>query len=67
VKYFHGLMATYSTLGLILLSEDEVHEILKSCHDGPCGGHSADKMTRYKVFHHGYYWLTRYAKAYVKR
>jgi hypothetical protein len=23
--------------------EDEVHEILKSCHDGPCGGHFADK------------------------
>jgi hypothetical protein len=49
--------------------EDEVHEILKSYHDGPCGGHFADKRTGYKVLHQGYYWPTlfRDTKEYVKR
>jgi hypothetical protein len=36
--------------------EDEVPEILRSCHDGPCGGHFFDKCTTYKVLHSGYYW-----------
>ena len=35
--------------------EDEVFDILKSCHDEPCGGHFVDKRTAYKVFHLGYY------------
>jgi hypothetical protein len=49
--------------------EDEVHDILKSCHDDPCGGHFVDKRTRYKVLHQGYYWPTIFvdAKEYVKR
>jgi hypothetical protein len=49
--------------------EDEVHEILKSCHDGPCGGHFADKRTGYKALHQGYYWPTIFieTKEYVKR
>jgi hypothetical protein len=47
--------------GLILIirrcvQEDEVPEILRSCHDGPCGGHLSDKRTTYKVLHSGYYW-----------
>jgi hypothetical protein len=28
--------------------EDEVYDILKSCHDDPCGGNFADKRTAYK-------------------
>ena len=36
--------------------EDEVPDILQSCHDGPCGGHFSDKRTTYKVLHSGYYW-----------
>jgi hypothetical protein len=36
--------------------EDEIPEILRSCHDGPCGGHFSDKHTTYKVLHLGYYW-----------
>jgi hypothetical protein len=35
--------------------EDKVHEILKSCQNGPCGGHFADKRTGYKILHQGYY------------
>ena len=48
--------------------EGETFDILKSCHDEPCGGHFADKRTAYKVLHLGYYWPTlfRDAKAYVK-
>ena len=35
--------------------EDEMPEILKACHDEPCGGHFADKRTTYKILHLGYY------------
>ena len=38
------------------VQEDEILEILRSCHDGPCGGHFSDKRTTYKVLHSGYYW-----------
>jgi hypothetical protein len=37
------------------VQEDEVPEILRSFHDGPCGGHFSDKHTTYKVLHSGYY------------
>ena len=49
--------------------EDEMPEILKACHDEPCGGHFADKRTAYKILHLGYYWpsLFKDAKEYVKR
>lgn len=50
------------------MREDEVFDILKSCHDEPCGGHFANKRTAYKFLHLGYYWPTlfRDAKTYVK-
>jgi hypothetical protein len=35
--------------------EDEIHDILQACHDGPCGGHFAYKRTAYKVLQFGYY------------
>ena len=38
--------------------EDEIIEILKACHDEPCGGHFADKRTSYNVLKLGYYWPT---------
>jgi hypothetical protein len=48
--------------------EDEVYDILKACHDGPCGGHFADKRTSYKIVRMGYYWpsIFKDAKKYVK-
>jgi hypothetical protein len=48
--------------------EDEMYDILKACHDEPCGGHFADKRTANKVLHLGYYWPTifRDAKQYVR-
>jgi hypothetical protein len=48
--------------------EDEVYDILKACHDGPCGGHFADKRTAYKILRMGYYWpsIFKDAKKYVK-
>eukprot|EP00253_Pinus_taeda_P013423 PITA_13423 len=50
------------------VGEDEIYDILKSCHDGPCGGHFADKRTAHKVLRMGYYWpsLFKDAKKYVK-
>jgi hypothetical protein len=74
------LSATYSWIGgelfrtgpdLIIqrcVREDEVFDILKACHDEPCGGHFVDKRTTYKVLHLGYYWPTlfRDAKKYVR-
>eukprot|EP00253_Pinus_taeda_P030547 PITA_30547 len=49
--------------------EYEMPEILKACHDEPCGGHFADKRTAYKILHLGYYWpsIFRDSKEYVKR
>ena len=47
--------------GLIIrrcVREDEMHDILKAIHDGPCGGHISDKRTTYKILHSGYYWPT---------
>jgi hypothetical protein len=48
--------------------EDEVYDILKACHDDPCGGHFADKRTAYKILRMGYYWpsIFKDAKKYVK-
>eukprot|EP00253_Pinus_taeda_P035744 PITA_35744 len=33
----------------ICVGEDEIYDILKSCHDDPCGGHFADKRIAHKV------------------
>ena len=74
------LSATYSWMGgdlyktgpnLIIrrcVKEDEMHDILKASHDGPCGGHFSDKRTAYKILQSGYYWPTlfRDAKRYVR-
>lgn len=35
--------------------EDEIFDILKACHDGPCGGHFAERRTGHKVLQTGYY------------
>jgi hypothetical protein len=72
--------ATYSWIGgelfrtgpdLIIqrcVREDEVFNILKACHDEPCGGHFVDKRTTYKVLRLGYFWPTLFkdAKKYVR-
>jgi len=48
--------------------EDEMREILKACHDEPCGGHFADKRIEYIILSLGYYWpsIFKDAKEYVK-
>ena len=50
------------------VGEDEIYDILKACHDGPCGGQFADKRTTHKVLRMGYYWpsLFKDARKYVK-
>eukprot|EP00253_Pinus_taeda_P027923 PITA_27923 len=51
------------------VQEDEMPDILKACHDEPCGGHFADKRMAYKILSLGYYWpsLFKDTKEYVKR
>jgi len=48
--------------------EDEMPEILKACHDEPCGGHFSDKWKTYKILSLEYYWPTIFkdAKEYVR-
>lgn len=48
--------------------EDEMFEILKESHDGPCRGQFYYKMTTYKVLRLRYYWPTLFkdAKKYVR-
>eukprot|EP00253_Pinus_taeda_P005610 PITA_05610 len=36
--------------------EEEVFDILLTCHDGPFGGHFAAKRTAFKILQAGYYW-----------
>ena len=45
------------------IREDEILDILKACHNGPCGGHFADKRTAHKVLQAGYYWPTIFKDA----
>jgi hypothetical protein len=52
----HALFRTVPVIICRCVREDEVPEILRSCHDGPCGGHFFDKRIAYKVLHSGYYW-----------
>eukprot|EP00253_Pinus_taeda_P026016 PITA_26016 len=37
------------------IREDEVYDILKYFHDGPCGGHFANKRTTHKILRMGYW------------
>eukprot|EP00253_Pinus_taeda_P011734 PITA_11734 len=43
--------------------QDEIFDILKACHDQPCGGHFSDRRTTHKVLHTGYYWPTIFKDA----
>eukprot|EP00253_Pinus_taeda_P030312 PITA_30312 len=38
--------------------EEEVFDILLTCHDGPCGGHFAGKRTTFKILQASYCWPT---------
>eukprot|EP00253_Pinus_taeda_P031166 PITA_31166 len=52
----------------ICVREDEIFDILKSRHDGPCGGHFVDHRTGHKVLQTGYYWpmIFKDAKKFVQ-
>ena len=38
--------------------EEEVFDILLTCHDGPCGGNFVAKRNAFKILQAGYYWPT---------
>jgi hypothetical protein len=35
--------------------DDEVYDLINSCHDSPCGGHFADKRIGHKILRMGYF------------
>eukprot|EP00253_Pinus_taeda_P021131 PITA_21131 len=43
--------------------QDEIFDILKACHDQPCGGHFADRRNTHKVLQTRYYWPTIFKDA----
>ena len=43
--------------------EDEIHSILKSWHDEPCGGDFGDKRTGHKALRMGYFYPTIFQNA----
>ena len=45
------------------IHEDEIFDILKACHDGPCGGHFVNQRTGHKVLQTRYYWPTIFKDA----
>jgi len=45
------------------IREEEIFDILKDCHDGPCGKHFADHWTGHKVLQMSYYWPTIFKDA----
>ena len=45
------------------IREDEIFDILKACHDGPCGGLFAERRAAHKVLQTGYYWPTIFKDA----
>lgn len=47
------------------IGEDEIYDILKAYHHGPCGGNFADCRTGHKILQMGYYWPTIF-KDYMK-
>ena len=49
--------------------EEEVFDILLTYHDGPCGGHFAEKRATFKVLQAGYYWPTLHqdVKKYIRQ
>jgi hypothetical protein len=58
----------YDLIIRICVRHNEILEILKACHDEPCGGHFADKRIAYKILNLGYYWpsIFRDSKKYVR-
>ena len=67
VPNFLGLLATHFIQGQICTSEDvhedDIFDILKACHDGPCGRHFVDHRTGHKVLKKGDYWPTIFKDA----
>lgn len=60
-----GFKGTYSAtrpdfLIRCCVCEDEIYDILKACHDKPCGVHFTDKITANRVLQLGYYWPTSF-------
>jgi len=50
------------------IREDEIIDILTSCHDQPFGGHFVAKRTTHKILSLGYYWpsIFKDSKKYVR-
>ena len=56
----------YIGLNLVIqrcVREDETFDILKVCHDEPCGGHFEYIEITYNILFMGYYWPTLFKDA----
>ena len=51
-----------------MCEDDEVYDLLKYFHDGPCGGHFSNQRTGHKILRMGYFWpnIFQDAKKYVQ-
>jgi len=73
VQDIHESLELYKTgpylMIRICVRELEMPEIIKSCHDEPCGGDFTDKRKTYKILSLGYYWpsIFKGSKEYVRR
>lgn len=61
----------YNSYNMIIrrcIREDEIIDVLTSCHDQPCGGHFAAKRTTHKFLSLGHYWplIFKDMKKYVR-
>lgn len=61
----------YTSYNMIIrrcIREDEIIDVLTSCHDQPCGGHFAAKRTAHKILSLGHYWpsIFKDMKKYVR-
>eukprot|EP00253_Pinus_taeda_P029297 PITA_29297 len=45
------------------ICEDEIYDILNTCHDDACVGHFVDRRIGHKVLYMGYYWPTIFKDA----
>eukprot|EP00253_Pinus_taeda_P007096 PITA_07096 len=58
---WYANIANYLAVGAYMkirrcVRHDKIFDILKACHDQPCGGNFTDRRTAHKVLQTGYYW-----------
>eukprot|EP00253_Pinus_taeda_P028823 PITA_28823 len=55
-KHYNTVYQTFMHTDHAIIREEEVFDILLTCHDGHYGDHFAAKMIAFKIMQAGYYW-----------